>query len=230
MSAGAVMVDPSASSGAGGSTGSGAGGQGGGETVTVTGDAVRVDSLAFDNAVAYAKPATISAFAYGASGQQISQPYNGVKFTIDGVTKGENWFFVAPMDTTDTVFPTYSLQVVDTAKLVLPLIDTQVLTTIGLDAGLALSTLEAQIVIFVSHGGQPLKGISATSAGAGLILYDFGPEAYSIQGKVTGDRGVIVLLNQSTTSITLTDPATMTTYHPVVRPDAGTATLMALEL
>jgi hypothetical protein len=134
------------------------------------------------------------------------------------------------MDTTDTVFPTYSVQNVGTAKLQLPLLDKQILTSIGLDAGLALSTLDAQIVIQVSRGGKPLKGISATSLGAGEIVYDLGPASYSKTDGATGDRGVIVLINMSATALTLTDTATNTTYHPVVRPDPGTATLLSLEL
>jgi hypothetical protein len=234
MSAGALMVDPaSTSTGAGGATGAGGSGQGGGETVTVSGNVVTVDSLAFDSAIPYAKPGTVYAYAYGSSAQELSQPYNGVTFSIDHVTTGENWFRVLPMDTTDNVFPTYSVQNVGSASLELPVLDKQVLTTIGLDAGLALSTLDAQIVIMVSRNGHPLKGIKADAGGglgAGEIVYDFGPASYSKQDDATGDRGVIVLLNMTSTSITLTDTATMTTYHPVVRPDPGTATLLALEL
>ncbi len=234
MSAGAVMADPATtSSGTGGATGTGSGGQGGGETVTVTGDVVTVNSFGFDAAIPYTKPGTVYVYAYGSSGQEISQPYSGVTFSLDNVTTGENWFRVLPMDTTDNVFPTYSVQNVGAGQLHLPLLDKQVLTTIGLDAGLQLSTLDAQIVIRVSRGGMPLKGIKAETPnglGAGEIVYDFGSGGYSKQAGATGDRGVIVLLNMTATSITLTDAATLTTYHPVVHPDPGTATLLDLEL
>ena len=230
MSAGAVMVDPATTStGVGGAPGAD-GGHGGGDTVTVSGDVVTVANLGFDAAVPYTKPGTVYVYAYGSSGQELSQPYNGTTFSIDNVSTGESWFRVLPMDTKDTVFATYSVQNVGTAKLQLPLLDKQILTAIGLDAGLALSTLDAQIVIEVSRGGKPLKGISAGSPGAGEIVYDLGPASYSKQDGATGDRGVIVLINMSATSITLTDTVTKTTYHPVVRPDPGTATLLALEL
>jgi hypothetical protein len=213
----------------GGSTGSGAGGdgQGGGETATVSGDVVVVDSLAFNSTSVYANPA----FVYGdaPSGKEIGQPYDGVTFTIDGVARGNTWFLVVPTDTTDTVFPTYSKRHVAADKLSLSLLDQQVLTAIGLDAGLALSTLHAQIVLRVTDGKNPIQGITAESAGAGLILYDFGPTSYSIQNNATGDRGTIVLLNQSSTSITLTDAAA-NIYHVDVRPEAGTATLLDLVL
>lgn len=230
MSAGAVMVDPATTSTGAGGASTTDGGHGGGDTVTVSGDVVTVDNLGFDAAVPYAKPGTVYVYAYGTSGQELSQPYNGTTFSIDNVSIGENWFRVLPMDTTDSVFPTYSVQNVGAAKLQLPLLDKQILTSIGLDAGLALSTLDAQIVIQVSRGGKPLKGIKAESLGAGEIVYDLGPASYSKQDGATGDRGVIVLINMSATSITLTDTATMTTYHPVVRPDPGTATLLGLEL
>ena len=231
MSAGAVMVDPaSTSTGAGGAPTTTDGGHGGGDTVTVSGDVVIVNNLGFDAAVPYAKPGTVYVYAYGTSGQELSQPYNGTTFSITDVSVGERWFRVLPMDTTDTVFPTYSVQNVGAAKLQLPLLDKQILASIGLDAGLALSTLDAQIVIEVSRGGKPLKGIKAASLGAGEVVYDLGPASYSKQDGATGDRGVIVLINMSATSITLTDTATMTTYHPVVRPDPGTATLLGLEL
>jgi hypothetical protein len=230
MSAGAVMVDPaSTSTGAGGAP-TADGGHGGGDTVTVSGEVVAVDNLGFDAAVHYGKPGTVYVYAYGTSGQELSRPYDGMTFSIDNVSTGENWFRVLPMDSTDSVFPTYSVQNVGNAKLQLPLLDKQILASIGLDAGLALSTLDAQIVIQVSRGGKPLKGISAESLGAGEIIYDLGPASYSKQDGVTGDRGVIVLINMSATSITLTDTVTKTTYHPVVRPDPGTATLLGLEL
>ncbi|MEP7121512.1 MAG: hypothetical protein ABJE95_11400 [Byssovorax sp.] len=230
MSAGALMVDPTTTSTGAGGAPSKDGGHGGGDTVTVTGDVATVNNLNFDAAVAYAKPATVYVYAYGTSGQELSQPYNGTTFSIDNVSTGESWFRVLPKDTTDTVFPTYSVQNVGTAKLQLPLLDKQILTTIGLDAGLALADLDAQIVIAVSRGGKPLSGIKAESLGAGEIVYDFAPSSYSKQNGVTGDRGIIILINMSATSITLTDTATKTTYHPVVRPDPGTATLLGLEL
>jgi hypothetical protein len=213
----------------GGSSSSGAGGdgQGGGDTATVTGNVVVVDSLAFDNAVAYAKPASI--YGEGPSGQQLGQPYDGASFTIDGVATGETWFLVVPKDAADTSFPTYSRQYVVGDKLTLPLLDQQVLASIALDAGLALSAQQAQIVLYVSDGAKPLKGITAQSAGAGQILYDFGPQSYSAQDKATGDRGMILLLNQSGTSITLTDAAAHV-YHVDVRPEAGTATLLDVVL
>ncbi len=222
-------VEASAAGVGGGSSGSGAGGdgQGGGETATVSGDVVVVNSLAFDSASTYAKPAFV--YGDGPSGKQISKLYDGVTFTIDGVAKGDTWFLVVPDDTTDTVFPTYSGQRVAADKLTLPLLDQQVLSAIGLDAGLALSNQQAQIVLRVTDGKNPLQGITAESAGAGLILYDFGPTSYSIQNNATGDRGTIVLLNQSATSITLTD-AVANIYHVDVRPDAGTATLLDLVL
>lgn len=224
------MGDPATTSTGVGGASSADGGHGGGDTVTVSGDVVTVDNLAFNAAVPYTKPGTVYVYAYGTSSQELSQPYNGTTFSIDNVSTGENWFRVLPMDSTDSVFPTYSVQNVGTAKLQLPLLDKQILTSIGLDAGLALSTLDAQIVVQVSRGGKPLKGIKAKSLGAGEIVYDLGPASYSKQDGVTGDRGVIVLINMSATSITLTDTATNTSYHPVVRPDPGTATLLGLEL
>lgn len=220
-----------------GSTGTGSGsggndGQGGGATATVSGSVVTVSSLAFDSVSPYTKPAQV--YADGPAGKKLSQPYDAGTFTIDGVATGDTWFLVAPKDTSDTVFPTWSLQPIPadkvTDKLVLPLLDQQVLATIGLDAGLALSTLQAQIVLRVTDGKVPLAGVSAESAGAGLILYDLGATGYNAQTMVTAGRGIIVLLNaEASTTITLTDSAA-TEYSIDVRSEPGTATLLDLAL
>lgn len=215
------------SSGGGGSSGAGGDGQGGGDTAKVTGDVVTVSSVAFNSVAAYTKPATV--YGDGLSHQQIAQPYDGASFTIDGVRTGDTWFLVAPTSPSDLFFPTYSLQAVPADKLFLPLLDQDVLTKIAIEAGVALSTAQAQIVLRVTHAKSPRKGISAQSAGAGLVLYDFGPGTYSVQDKVTGDRGVIVLLNQASSSITLTDAAAHV-YHVDVRPESGTATLLDVEV
>jgi hypothetical protein len=220
----------SSSGGVGGSGGNGAGGegQGGGETTTVSGKVVVVNSPAFDSAAAYAKAAVV--YGEDPSGKELSEPYDGTSFTIDGVAKGDTWFLVVPNDTTDAAYPTYSLQPVADDKLTLPLLDQQVLSEIALDAGVALSSSEAQIVLRVTDTkNNPLQGITATSAGAGLILYDFGPASYSVQNKATGERGMIVILNQSSASITLTDAAAHV-YHVDVRTEAGSATFLDLTL
>lgn len=220
-------VEASGVGGGGGSSGVGGNGQGGGEIATVTGNVVVVNNLAFDSASAYTKEATV--YGDGPSGKQIGQPYDGATFTISGVAQGDTWFLVTPKDSSDTVFPTYSVQLVPSDKLVLPVLDQQVLSTIGLNAGLALSTQQAQIVIRVSRKGLTLSGITAESAGAGLILYDDGPSSYSENIKITGERGMIVLLNQSGTSITLSDTAA-NVYHVDVRATAGTASWLDLDL
>lgn len=217
------------SSGVGGSGGEGSGGgQGGGETATVSGKVVVVNSLAFDTAAAYVKAAVV--YGEDPSGKELSQPYDGTSFTIDGVATGDTWFLVEPDDTTDAAFPTYSLQRVDDDPLTLPLLDQQVLAEVALDASVTLSTSEAQIVIRLTDGkNNPLQGITATSAGAGVILYDFGPASYSVQNKATGERGMIVILNQTSASITLTDTAAHV-YHVDVRAEAGSATFLDLTL
>ncbi len=212
----------------GGSNGTGGEGQGGGETATVSGNVVVINSPAFDTAAAYAKAAVV--YGEDPSGKELSQPYNGTSFSIDGVATGDTWFLVEPNDTTDTAFPTYSLQRVADDKLTLPLLDEQVLSEIALDAGVTLSSSQAQVVIRVTDSkNNPLEGITAASAGAGLILYDFGPASYSVQNKATADRGMIVILNQTSASITLTDTAAHV-YHVDVRAEAGSATFLDLTL
>ena len=228
MAAGPANMDPTTtSSGTGGSTGSG--GQGGGDTATVTGTVVTVENLAFDTASPYAMTAVVTADGLGS--KQLQQPYDGVKFTIDEVAVGAPWFLVTPT-LSDTVFPTYSQQSVPASKLTLPVLDRAIVASIGLDAGLALSTLQAQIILRVTRNGVPLKGISAVSAGAGLVLYDLGPSTYSALGKSTSDRGIIVLLNQSTNAVQLIDttPTPNVSYNPEVRATPGTASLIAIDL
>ena len=228
MSAGAGNMNPATtSSGTGGSTGGG--GQGGGDTATVTGTVATVDNLAFDTVSPYTKTGFVTADGLGA--KELKQPYDGVTFTIDEVAVGAPWFLVTPT-LADTVFPTYSQQNVPADKLTLPLLDRAIVETIGLDAGLQISTLQAQIVLRVTRNGQALKGISAESAGAGLVLYDLGASSYSIQGMVTGDRGIIILLNQSTNAVKLTDTTQMpnVTYNPEVRATPGTASLIEIDL
>jgi hypothetical protein len=215
--------------GVGGGGGNGAGGEGqGGETATVSGNVVIVNSPAFDTAAAYAKPAVV--YGEDPSGKELSQPYDGTSFTIDGVATGDTWFLVEPSDISDAAFPTYSLQRVEDDKLTLPLLDQQVLAEIALDAGIALSSSQAQVVIRLTDSkNNPIGGITAESAGAGLILYDFGPASYSVQNKTTGERGLIVILNQTSSSITLTDTAAHV-YHVDVRTEAGSATFLDLTL
>jgi hypothetical protein len=215
--------------GSGGGSGSGEGGngQGGGETATVTGNVEAVNSFTFDTAFAYTKPGFI--YGDGLAGKQLGAEYDGSVFTLEGVASGETWFRAGPKDTSDTVFPTYSVQHIPADKLVLPMLDQQVLQTIGLDAGLAISTLHAQIVLRVTDGTKPLAGITAESEGAGLILYDVGSASYSAQVTGTGARGIIVLLNQAPAAIVLTDAAAHT-YQVDVRAIAGTATLLDLAL
>jgi hypothetical protein len=219
------VIGTTASSSSGSSpTSSGAGG---GDTATVTGTVAVVGGLAFDTSSAFTKPATL--YADGPSGKELAQAYDGSPFTLAGVAKGRTWFLVVPKDTSETVFPTYSEQTVPAASLVLPVIDQPTLTILGLNVGLALSTLAAQIVLRVSDGTRPLAGVSAASAGAGLIVYDLGPGSSSAQTTATGDRGLIVLLNQSMTSIVLTN-AKSQPYHLDVRPEQGTATLLDVVL
>jgi len=214
------------SSGSGGGGGAGGNGQGGGETVTVTGNVEVVNGLAFTTIVAYTKPAFV--YGDGLSGKQIGAEYNGAMFTLEGIASGDTWFYVGPKDSSDTVLPTYSKQSIPTDKLVLQVLDQQLLSTIGLSAGLALSTQQAQIVLRVTDGKKPLAGVSAQSAGAGLILYDIGAD-YSAEAPATNARGIIILLNQSSSSITLTD-STAHTYQVDVRADPGSATLLDLVL
>jgi hypothetical protein len=215
------------SGGADGGSGEGGSGQGGGATVTVTGRVEVVNSLGFDATFAYTKPAFV--YGDGLSGKQLGAEYDGTTFTIDGVAGGDTWFRVGPKDSSDAVFPTYSRPHIPADNLVLPMIEEQVLSTIGLSSGLALSTLHAQIVLRVTDGKNSLAGVSAESAGAGLILYDLGPADYSAQAKTTSSRGVIVLLNQASSSIVLTDAAAHT-YQVDVRAEPGTATLLDLVL
>lgn len=228
-SAGAGMDPATTSSGSGGATSTGSGGQGGGDTATVTGTVVTVEDLAFITASPYTKTGFVTADGLGT--KELKRPYDGFKFTIDEVAVGAPWFLVTPT-LADTVFPTYSQQNVPASKVTLPVLDRSILETIGLDAGLQLSSLQAQIVIRVTRNGKTLKGISAESDGAGLVLYDLGASTYSIQGKATSDRGIIVLINQSTSAVKLID-ATQTpsvTYNPEVRATPGTASLIAIDL
>ena len=221
VGSGSTPPDPSGSGGAGGGQG-----QGGGETATVTGNVETISNSGFDSAFAYTKPALVS--ADGLSGKQLSADYDGSTFTLDGVASGTTWFRVGPKDTSDTVFPTYSVQQIPGDKLALPVLDQQVLAAIAFQTGLTISTLHAQIVLRVTRGKAALAGVTAASAGAGAILYDVGGD-YGAQSAGTNGRGVIVILNQASSSIALKD-ADDHTYQVDVRPEAGTATLLTLAL
>lgn len=209
----------SASTGAAGSE------QDGGNTVS--GFVRNMNTTTFDSAVAYTKPAAVS--ADGPSGNEVVSDYDGTPFTLDGVAGGAPWFFVEPKDASDTVYPTFTHQVVHATKVAPKVIDKQVLASIGLAADITPSPLHAQIILRVTDGNNPLSGVSAASQGASAVLYDLGPESYSAESKGTGDRGMIILMNESESTITLVDAAGRS-YSVDVRLIAGTATLIPLVL
>src|SRR4051794_29339026 len=63
------------SGGNGGAGGDASSGAGGGDTATVTGTIVAVNSFGFDASSAYSKPATV--YGDGPGGKQIAQAYDG---------------------------------------------------------------------------------------------------------------------------------------------------------
>jgi hypothetical protein len=201
--------------------------QDGGNTATASGAVFNFNTATFDSVVAYTRPATVS--ADGPSGNVVVGDYDGTSFTIDGVAEGGTLFFVQPKDASDTVYPTFTRQVVPAAKITPKVIDKHVLTSIGLAAGLMPSPLHAQIILRVTDGNSPLPGVSAASQGADAVLYDLGAEGYSAKSKGTGDRGMIILMNESESTITLVDAAGRS-YSVQVRPLPGTATFIPLVL
>jgi hypothetical protein len=222
---GACSSSPECPECSSGSTG--AGEQDAGNGNPVSGVVFTMNSTTFDSVVAYTKPATVS--ADGPSGNVVVGEYDGTSFTLDGVAGGGPWFFVQPKDASDTVYPTFTHQVVPTTKAAPKVIDRQVLASIGVAAGLVPSPLHAQIILRVTDGTSPLSGVSAAAQGADAVLYDLGPEGYSAKSKGTSDRGMIILMNESDSTITLVD-AVGHSYSVNVRAVAGTATFIPLVL
>jgi hypothetical protein len=205
----------------------GAGEQDAGPGNHVSGVVLNLNSSTFDSVEPYTKPATVS--ADGPSGNVVVGDYDGTSFTLDGVAGGGPWYFVQPKDPSDPVYPTFTHQVPTSGKVTPKVLDKQGLAAIGLAAGLVPSPLRAQIVFRVTDGNLPLSGVSAAVEGADAVLYDVGPEGFSSKSKGTSDRGMIILMNESDSTITLFD-AQGRSYPVKVRAIAGSATFVPLVL
>jgi hypothetical protein len=90
-----------------------------------------------------------------------------------------------------------------------------------------VSPQAAQIVLVLTHGGAPYQGVSVSGGvGSAQVAYDIGPGSYSDTTTATSTGGTILLFNvgtTGTTTVNLTDTATMTALHPVTVPTAAQA-------
>jgi hypothetical protein len=223
--------------GVGGSSSGGTGGAA--ATIDQAGTVHRILDPGFsDKGTAFTGTAII--VAYPDQGAQATQPYGGTAgttFTFPAIPAVPTWFFV--QDTSSgaagvlSTFSRFSLPVA--AGLALPVIDLGTLQIIAMSLPTVVTIgAGAQIILFVTQGSVPLKGVKVTSgAGNGQLAYDIGPSYTDTAGAATGTGGVILVLNSGLSgkqTLTLTDTATLKTYDVEVEAAQGAATLVGYEL
>lgn len=208
----------------------------------VTGTVHRIANGAFDDLdTLFNSSATVVALPPGAA--MISAPYGGsagTSFKLPSVPSGLIWFFVRDETSGGAgVLSTLSLvQLPALTSIPLPVIDLGVLQNIASSlpavSAKGVSSLAAQIILILTHGNGPYKGVAVSGGAAGAqIVYDLGPGNYTDTGTVTGAAGTVILFNSGLaglSTLTLTDPTTMTTYHLPVQTAAGAATVMRANL
>ncbi len=235
-------ISGGASEGAGGSKSTSSTGAGGAtaESSLLGGvDLISAPTFA-DTGTAYSGAANIVALP--PVGSTITSTFAGgagATFDLLDMPSGNSWILV--QDTSGGsagIVSTYSgpWGTPNPSPITLPVLSSQLLTNIASDLPGTLiggvSSLAAQVVLIVTHGGAPYQGLSVTGgAGGAHVVYDIGPGAYSDTTSATSTGGTIILFNMSTTSttatISLTDTATAVVYSVPVQTAPGTATLFS---
>lgn len=229
----------------GGKDGGTEGGAGGAATMPIdqtgTVHLITSQSLNIGPTTSYTGAASIRALSL-VDGTSSTAPYGGVSgttFDFKGISSGSTWFLVE--DTSGgaggiiSTFSFADLPVLPSISV--PVIDLGVLQNIASSlpsvAGSGVSTLGAQVVLFISKAGASYAGAKITGGSGGAqIAYDFG-SGYSDSANATGPAGTVILFNAALagkSNITITDTANMQAYNIEVQAGPNTATLAAYEL
>lgn len=185
---------------AGGGQGGGGGTGGGSQSNDVHGSVGVLKNSSFSMISPYAGAATI--FAPTTGGTVMSAPYSDMSPTFDiaDVTPGKTWFFVRDETVGATgILSTHSLLDVPAGNnVMLPVLDRYVLNEIAgmLPAPTTLADGKAHLVLFFTRNGQPLSGVTVSTALPGAVMaYDNGIGIYTNQTTLTGPAGVSLVLN-----------------------------------
>ncbi|UQA56581.1 hypothetical protein [Polyangium aurulentum] len=184
---------------AGGGQGGGGSGGGGQLSDDVRGSVGVLNSPSFSTISPYAGAATI--FAPSKSGAPMQAPYGETQsFELADVMSGRTWFFVRDETVGATgILSTHSVLSVPTGSdVMLPVLDRNLLGSIAgmLPAPTTLQDGKAQLVLLFVRNGQPLSGVSVSTALPGAVMaYDEGIGLYSNQTTLTGPAGVALVLN-----------------------------------
>jgi hypothetical protein len=141
----------------------------------------------------------------GATIEALYGPGANGSFTLKGVLTGDQWLF-AQDDTAGGagIFSTLSLhRLPSSTPLLVTVLDRAVIETMAQADPSApeIDPARAQILLGLTHGNQPVAGVSIQAGGVGaLVVYDQGAGIYSSQAEATGSAGVIGLINVSTPS------------------------------
>lgn len=220
---------------------SGAGGEGGSSaTNDVTGNVGVLIDASFSAISAYSGAATIHTTSN--SNMALEEPYGDMKttFTLLDVKTGPTWFFVEDKTVGATgIFSTHSvIGVPPPGNVTLPVVDRNVVSSIAatLPTPIVIDGTRGFVVIKVVRNGQPLAGVSLTTALPGAtIAYDTGVGLYSNEVQQTSTGGVILAFNvdgpgtSQLMDLTLTD-LNQQSYLVQIRLQAATATFVGFEL
>jgi hypothetical protein len=225
----------------GGGTG-GAGGSIAGAS-DVAGTVHRISTSTFDD-VGTVLTGAATVFALPGTAM-ISAPYGGsatTTFTLPSVPAGLTWFLVRDETNGGSgVLSTFSQATVPSlSALPLPALDLGVLQNIASSlpmlSGAGVSTQASQIILLLTHGNGPYKGVSVSGGSVGAtVVYDLGPGNFTDTGTATGSGGMIILFNSGISgpaTIALTDNTTTpaTQYALPVRSEHGAATIVRADL
>jgi hypothetical protein len=227
--------------GGGGPAGGGSGDAGVSSVADITGEVGVAITAELDQVERFGGVARVSAPGpKGAIIEALYDPGASGIFTLTGVLTGDQWLFVQD-DTAGGagIFSTFSLhRIPSPVPLFVTALDRTVIETIAqLDPSAPLiDPARAQILLALTHAGQPAAGVSVRSGGAGaLVVYDQGAGIYSSLAEATGSAGVIGLINASTPSgggtlsIRLAD-ATGELFEVALPAAPGAATIAPFEL
>ncbi|APR79438.1 Hypothetical protein A7982_04785 [Minicystis rosea] len=232
----------------GGSTPEKDGGQGGGgtggapATIDQTGTVHRIVSSTFDDTSTQPYTGAATIVALPQVGGMVSTMYGGAAGTTFSFTKipsGPAWFLVQD-DTggTGEVLSTISFASLPVlSNFTLPIIDLGTMQNIAYSlptvSSQGVSTLAAQVILFVYHANAPYKGVQVVGgAGGAKIAYDNG-SGYSDSATATGTNGTVILFNaglSSLSKIVLKDTSTQQTYEVPVQVATGAATLAGIDI
>jgi hypothetical protein len=97
-----------------------------------------------------------------------------------------------------------------------------------------ISTQAAHVVLQLSHGTGPYKGVTVTSGtGSATVVYDQGGCSYTDQTTMTGAAGTIILFNaglSGAANIQLMDTTTMQPFSVPVFTGGGIVSLVSASL